>query len=371
MELTEDIITDLSKIPGLSVTGRNSSFVYKGKSTDLRQVGRELGVRYVLEGSVRKAGNRVRITAQLIDADTDKHLWAGRFDRVLEDVFAVQDEIADEIVTALDVKLVEGEQQHIWRKYLENNEARELYRLGVQFFARPSKEGILEARKRFQQVIDLEPDSPAGYNGMGWSHWYDVRFGWTGDSAGSLNRASQFVQEALGKDDTFPAANILLSAVHLLNREFEQAVAASERAEQLAPSHDYAVAFRAVTLIYTGNAAEAAVKAQKAIHLKPVTPPWFFSTLAIAHYNLGEYNGVISDAEQAISIDRNEQDAHVYKAAAHEALGQHEQAAAEGILIIRADPAFTLSAYAKSQPYKDQTVLEQLLELLRKAGLPE
>ncbi len=177
--LAEDIITDLSKVSGLFVIARNSSFSYKGRNVPVGQVGREMGVRFVLEGSVRKAGDRVRITAQLVEADSGNHLWAERYDRRLEDVFQVQDEITNEIVTALDVKLVEGEQARIWRKSLTTPVARDLYYRGRQFFYRLSREAQGEARALFAQVAAAEPESPLGYVYEALSNWYDAFRGWS------------------------------------------------------------------------------------------------------------------------------------------------------------------------------------------------
>ncbi|MEE8395581.1 MAG: adenylate/guanylate cyclase domain-containing protein, partial [bacterium] len=187
--ISEDIITDLAKISGLLVIARNSSFAYKGRSVDLRQVGRELGVRYVLEGSVRKGGDRARITAQLIEARTGAHLWAERYDRKLEDVFAVQDEITEEIVTALDVKLARGEQARIWRKALKNPEARDLFYRAREAITHLSRERLAETRRLYQRVVELEPESPAGYVGEAWIHWWESWRGWSDSPQQSMQRA--------------------------------------------------------------------------------------------------------------------------------------------------------------------------------------
>ena len=369
--ISEDIITDLSRLSGLTVVGRNSSFAYKGRAVDLRQVGQELGVRYVMEGSVRKAGERVRITAQLIDTESGNHAWAGRFDRTLEDVFAIQDEITEEIVTALDVELLEGELQRVWRKALKSYEARAVYRQGNAFFAHPTREGIIEARQKFERVLELEPESPVGYQAIGWTHWYDVRFGWNKDPAHSLALAWDFVQEALGKDADYPAANILLAGVHLLKREFDQAIAAGERAESLAPNHGHVIAFLSNVLVFAGNPRDGVVKAQKAIRLNPTPPAWYLSSLAEGHYGCGQYEEAVAAGRQATSLSADDVEARVYKAAAHEALGQHEEAGNEAKELLRAEPGFSLAAFAKTQPYKDRALLDGLLELLRKAGLPD
>ncbi|MCZ6532452.1 MAG: adenylate/guanylate cyclase domain-containing protein [SAR324 cluster bacterium] len=369
--ISEDIITDLSRLSGLNITARNSSFAYKGQAKDLRQVGKELGVRYVLEGSVRKAGQRVRITAQLIDTETGNHVWAGRFDRNLDDIFAIQDEITEEIVIALDVTLLRGEIRRIWGKYLKTVEARAIYRAGSTLFDSPTRELNIDSRQKFEQVRGLEPDSPVGYNGLGWTHWYDARYGWSGDRAQSLDLASGLVQEALAKDDTYPAANILLGGIYLLKGEYEQAIDAVGRAEAIAPNHSHVMAFSAMALHFSGDYKEATVKAQRAIRLSPVPPAWHVGALAMACYGQGQYDEAIGAAGEALAVDAHELEARLYKTAAHEALGQHDQAAAEAREMQRSEPGISLAAFATTQPYQDRAVLDVLLELLRKAGLPQ
>ena len=369
--ISEDIITDLSSISGLLVIARNSSFVYKGKAVDVRQVGRELGAGYVLEGSVRNAGSRVRITAQLIDAATGNHMWAKRFDRNLDDIFAVQDEITEEIVTALSVNLLDGELERVWQKYLKTYEARALYRSGVQFFRHPTKEGNIDARQKFEQVMSLEPESPTGYNATGWSHWWDARYGWSDDPTRSLALASELVRESLEKDDKYPTAKSLLASVFLLKGEFERAIELGKQAEMLAPNHAHIVAFLAGILNYSGNPKEAIGKAQKAIRLAPSTPSWYLALLASAFYGCGRFEEAIQAGQEGIAINQEEQDARLYKAAAHEALGQHDEAAKDVKTALESVPDFSLTAFARTQPYKDQAVLDGLLDLLRKAGLPE
>jgi adenylate cyclase len=369
--ISEDIITDLSKYPKLIITARNSSFAYKGRPVDLRQVGRELGVHYVLEGSVRKSANRVRITAKLIEAASGNHVWASRYDRTLEDIFAIQDEITEEIVTALNVKLVEGSLQQVWRKYLKTPVARELYREGSIFFAQLNREGRLEAREKFERVKTLEPDSPSGFNGVGWTYFYEARYHWVKEPKDSLRLAREQVDEALSMDNGYPAAKTLLGAIHLLNRNYDQALSEGEQAENLAPNHAHINAWRGITLFYCGNPEKGMIKLQKAIHLSPSPPAWYFAHLAMACHGCGRYPQAIEASERAMRKDGKWIEARLTKSAALEALGRHPQAEKEAQAILDIEPGFSLAAFAKTQPYKNKTELEALLEQLRKAGLPD
>jgi TolB-like protein/class 3 adenylate cyclase len=208
--ITEDLITDLSKISGLFVIARNSAFIYKGKVVKIAEVGRELGVRYVLEGSVRKSKGRVRITAQLADATTEGHLWAERYDRDLKDIFALQDEVAQKIVAALAVKLTEDEQKHLVRKYTDNMEAYDALLQGVEYKNRYTKEANVQARQMFERAIDLDPEFAAAYAALGFTHFHEWTLGWSQDPQ-SLEHAFELAQRTLELDDSLPLGHHLLA----------------------------------------------------------------------------------------------------------------------------------------------------------------
>ena len=234
--ITEDIITDLSKISGLFVIARNSSFTYKGKSVMVQRVGRELGVRYVLEGSVRKAAGRVRVTAQLVDAKTGSHLWAERYDRNLKNIFAVQDEITKKIVAALDVKLKREEAARDFRRMASNAEAYDYLLRGRRFLHRSTKEGNTLARAMFDKAVKLDPRWAAGWTFLAWTHAQDVRFRWSEDARESLQEAEDLAQTALALDDSFPGTFSLLGDLHLIKREHGRAITLGRKAVALAPN---------------------------------------------------------------------------------------------------------------------------------------
>jgi adenylate cyclase len=208
--ITEEIITSFSKVPRLFVIARNSSFIYKGKSVKIQEVGRELGVRYVLEGSVRKGGDRVRITAQLIEATTGNHLWAERYDRNLKDVFALQDEITMKILMALQVKLTEGEQGRILGKGTENHEAYVRILQGREHIYLMNKEGNALARQSFEEATALDPEFAVGYTYLAWTYLIEVHLGFSDSPERSMEKALELAQKALALDDSLADAHALL-----------------------------------------------------------------------------------------------------------------------------------------------------------------
>ena len=222
--LTEDIITGLSKIPRLFVIARNSVFTYKGKPVKIRQVGRELGVQYVLEGSVRKAGSRVRITAQLVKATTGGQLWAESYDRDLEDIFALQDEITEMILTSLEVKLTEGEQARIWRKGTANRKAYEMTLKALESYRFMTKDGNEHARQLYEEATALDPNYPVPIVGMSYTHWMDVIFGWSKSPGKSIAQAVELAQKALALDESLADTHVLLGNIYLMKKQYAPAM---------------------------------------------------------------------------------------------------------------------------------------------------
>src|SRR5262245_11623366 len=233
--ITEDLITDLSKLSGLFVISRNSAFLYKGKAVKPEQVSQELGVRYLLEGSIRKANSRVRITAQLIDSTTGYHLWAERYDRDLQDIFAVQDEVTHKIVAALEVKLTEGEQQRLGRAPTENLEAYDYYLRGLECHALTTEEANAQAQQLFAKAIQLDPQFAIAHAYLGWTYFEDWVLGWNQNTE-ALARAASWAQRALALDRTLSDGHRLLGIIHLWKKEHEQAVAEIEQATTLDPN---------------------------------------------------------------------------------------------------------------------------------------
>jgi len=234
--ITEEIITALSSTPNLFVIARHSAFIYKGRSVKLQQVGRELGVRYVLKGSVRKAVDRVRITAQLIDTTADEHLWAERYDRDPRDIFAIQDEITMKILTALQVKLTEGEQARLFGKGTNNLEAYLKFLQAREHFLRMNKQGSMRARQLANEAISLDPQYAGPYTMLALTHMMDLWFKFSDSPKESMKLANEAAQKAVSLDDSDPATYIGLCMLYIMQRQHDKAIAAGERAVALSPS---------------------------------------------------------------------------------------------------------------------------------------
>ncbi|MFY9316148.1 MAG: tetratricopeptide repeat protein [Burkholderiales bacterium] len=368
--ITEDIITDLSKLSGLLVIARNSSATYKGRAVDVRQVGREFKVSHVLEGSVRRAGGRVRITSQLLDAGTGHHIWAERYDRNIEDIFAVQDEITREIVAALDVKLLRGEQATVWRQSLRHPEALDAYYRGLDYLNRVTREANDQAVHCFEQVTKLDPESPLGYLGTAWTHLSASRYGWTGSPPESLKRAAQLAGKALQLDESCADAHALLGYYHLLAHQHDQAIAAGERSVALSPSHADNAANLACSYAVSGKPAEAVALMQRAIRLSPIYPTWYLNILGFGQYQTGQYDGAESILKLALEREPAYADCRLILAAIHHARGRVDEARREIQEVTRHSPGFKLRDFeARLVIVKDRDMLARLLDILRQLGL--
>ena len=263
--LTEEIITGLSKMPQLFVIARNSSFAFKGKAVSVQEVGRKLGVRYVLEGSVRKEKDRVRITAQLIDAQTGGHVWSERYDRDLKDIFALQDEVTLAVMRAMRVKLTEGEQAALWqRKGLTNNlEAFEKYLQGREYSIQGTARANDKARQLYEEAIALDPGFAMAYAGLAFTHVADALWGWSKDPRESGRKAYEMANKALTLDDSLDTPHYILGLIYVYMREHDKAIAEGERAVELNPNGAEAMAYLGYFLNVAGRPAEAITVLEK------------------------------------------------------------------------------------------------------------
>ena len=368
--ITEDLITDLSKISGLFVIARNSVFTYKGKAVKVEEVGQELGVKYVLEGSVRKVRNRVRITAQLVDTTTGGHLWAERYDRDLRDIFALQDEVTQKIVTALVVKLTEDEQERLVRKGTDSLEAYDYTLRGMDYFFRFTKEANGQARQMFEKAIDLDPKYALAHTWLGWTHWVDYSFGWSQDPQ-SLEWAFELAQRAISLDDSVSEAHALWGKVHLWKRQHDLAIAELEKTLSLNPNYADGLTGLGEALYFAGRPEEAIGLVKKAMRLNPKYPVWYLLNLGHAYFLTGRYEEAITTLKRVNNRNPNFWPAYIYLAASYVELGQEEKARIEASELLRINPNFSLEAGRQRLPYKDKAVLEHLFGILRKAGLPE
>jgi len=366
--ITEDLITDLSRLSGLFVIARNSTFTYKGKAVKVEEVGRELGVRYVLEGSVRKAGNRVRITAQLVDATTGHHLWAERYDRELIDIFALQDEIVQRIVTTLKLQLTLWEKGVLVRKSTDNLEAYDYYLRGSEYYWRLTKEGNTQARQMLERAIELDPKYAAAYTALSYTHMIDWAWQWSLDPQ-TLERAFELAQKAVALDDALPMAHSILGWVQCWKKQHDQAVAEVERAIALDPNDADAYARLAHILKIVGRSEEAIEAMKKAMRLNPHHPPFYLFELGFAYYLTGRNEEAIAALKKSLTSDPNFLPAHIGLTGIYSELGREKEARAEAAEVLRISPNFSLEVWRQNLVYKDLAVLERHLAGLREAVL--
>ena len=369
--IAEDIITQLSQIYNLFVIARSSSFSYKGKKVKIRQVAEELGVKYVLEGSVQKSGDRVKITAQLIDAITGKHLWAHRYDREVKDFFAIQDEITREVVEELAVKLVEGEGERVGLSGTQNLEAWTYFRKALAQHYRFTPEAHLQARKLYKKAIELDPDFPGGYVMLGYTYAIKVRFGWSKSPKEDLKRAEELANKALALNDSAPKTHSMLAYIYFLKRLYDKAIQHGQSAIALAPSIADSHAILADTLMYVGRSEEAIEEMTKAMRLAPFYPSWYLHSLGQAYYSAGRFEEAIQAFEELQKRVPGRKHYYLWMAVIYSAWGREEQARAKAEQFLRKAPTYSLENFRKRLPYKDSTEVERILNFARKAGIPE
>jgi len=375
--ITEDITTELSRFSELLVIARNSSFQYKGKAADIRQVGRELGARYVLEGSVRRSGDRVRITAQLVDAVTGAHRWAERYDRELHDAFAVQDEVARAIVAILAAHVNRAEIERALLKPPAAWEAYDYYLRGAEAFflytSRGTKASLYDARRLLEQSLAIDPDYARAAAVLSWTHFNTYFEPFDGDylSPAALYRAVELAETAVHLDPRLPQARTQLGYVLLFKRQHDPAISEFKRAFALNPNFfDYRYA---QVLTYSGEPARAIELLEANIRLDPLQPQVYAFTAVMgnASYTLKRYGEAVRLLHECASRLPNLQWPHLWLASAYAQLGQLEEARKEVAEVLRINPGFTIESWKRLAVYKDPKDAEHRIDGLRKAGLPE
>ena len=366
--ISEDIISSLSQVPNIFVIARNSTFTYKGKSVNVQQVCRDLGVKYILEGSVRKVGNRVRITAQLIEGTTGHHLWAERYDRELEDIFAIQDEVTLKILRELQVKLTSGEQARLYSRGTENIDAYLKMTQARFYFYHNDRGSNIVARQICEEVIALDPKWEMPYSVLGWTHWTDARMGWSDSPEESVREAFQCAQKSISLNES-SVAHGLLSWLYLITGVHEKALLEGERSIAVAPNSADAHAFYAFSLAFAGEPKKAMSRIESALRLNPFPPSWYFLVSGIAYRLLGRYEEAIAAYKKVISIEPGNLVAHVALATVYALDGREMEAQGEAEEVLRIEPKFSVERYAKSLAFMNQAYRDLSIAALRKAGL--
>jgi TolB-like protein/class 3 adenylate cyclase/Flp pilus assembly protein TadD len=369
--MTEDLITDLSKISGLFVIARNSSFSYKGQQVKVQRVAGELGVRYVLEGSVRRAGDQVRINTQLIDALSGGHVWAERYDRKLDNIFAVQDEIIERVVAALELHLTDREQQDMEAgPATENLKAYDLVLQARKLLTRFNRKDAAKAKDLLERAIKLDPKYAEAHSLLGFYYFDEWRV-WGRKRDQNLSRALELGKTAAELGPSEPAPQVLLALAHQWRREFDLANAAADRALALELKDAITLSNLGSMLNWANRYEEALELLQKAVRLDPFHPPNYLERLADAYGGAGDNARCVEVAKRGIALDPNYVGLRVAIAKCYGALGEEEEAEAAGAEILRTNPRFTIKAFAAYGPFSEESERQRYVEYLRKAGIPE
>ncbi len=367
--ITEEIITALSKTPKLFVIARHSTFSYKGKAVKVQHVAKELGVRYVLGGSVRKSEDRVRITTHLIDALTGNYLWAERYDRTPKDILAVQDEITMKIIAALRVHLTEGEQARVYGKGTDSLEAYLLCLQGAEQIRRMNKDGTVRGRQMAEKAIALDPSYALAYRLLATTYANEVALQLTKNPRQSIVRAANLTQKAIALDESLASAHSLLGWLYTLMGQHEKGISECERGVLLEPNSALAHFFLSLALRYAGRAEEAITMCKEAIRLDPIPVSVYYQGLTNAYCLTGQHEEGITAGRKAVHLEPNNLAAHAFLTAAYSLQGREEEARIEAKEVLRINPKFSAEHWAKTMPYRNPDDLELTISGLLKAGL--
>ena len=368
--ITNELIVSLSKLPSLFVIASHSSFMYKDRPARAQDVGRELGVRYVVEGSVQKAGLRLRITAQLVDTHTGFQLWAERYDREFHDLFALQDEVTGKIVSALAGTLTERERRLLAARYTTSVEAYDYFLRSRALYIQSTREANREARAMLKYAIDLDPGFARAYASLALTHAEDYRYRWSTDRPQSSQRALEAARRAVRLDKTSSQAWQVLSYAQLfVAHQTGDAIEAAERAIVLDPNNADAYATLGVSMLYHGQPEEAATVIRRAMRLNPLYPSQYAAVLGQSYYFSNQHNDAVTVLEDAVSRNSSRLASRMFLVAALSRLGRLDDARWEASELLMLDPGFVVDDAAKAFPFRDPEQLALLTHDLRQAGL--
>ncbi len=367
---TEDIITTLARIQSMFVVARESSFIFKGRSVKIQEIGRDLGVRYVLEGSIQKFGDQVRITAQLIDAQNDHHLWAGKYDRELKDIFAMRDEITIKIAAALQVKLTEGEAAN-WGPETKSMEAYIKVMQSLEHFKAFSPHGNLLARHKAKGALDLDPNYSLATEMVAWTLLMDVGFGTSKTPEKSIEQALELAQRVLDRGDSDAGAHFLMGYAHSLKGQFDRAISELELARDLFPNNADINAGLGMILNAAGKPEQAINVLKQAMRLNPIPPGWYMAWLGDAYRLTDQHEKAVLEFKKAIQLQPDDMFSHLHLALCYAGLGRLADARDQAEQVLRIEPKFSAKNYARHKVLKNQAHKKRLIEGMRKAGLPD
>jgi adenylate cyclase len=369
--ITEDIITALSKTPKMLLIARNSTFSYKGRAVKIKEIAEDLGVQYVLEGSVRKAGDRIRINAQLIDSISGHHVWAERYDRDFKDVFALQDEITIKIISALKVNLTDGEIARISAMKTQNLEAYLKAMKGREYFLHFNDRDNTLAQGLAKEAIAMDSGYSYPYILLAWTHYMDIYFRTSKSPKQSMSNAFELAQKALSIDSSLAPAHILLAYIYLFKRQYEKGIAEAKKSVEINPNYADGYSHIARHLHYVGRNEEAIELIKKAMRLNPFPPSFYYYQLGYCYFTMEQYEQAIEEFKKAIDLEPKNQPALVGLSASYSSLDRNEEALSAGKNLYKIAPNFSVKSWVKKLPYKNEADSERLRNSLYKAGLPE
>jgi adenylate cyclase len=373
--ISENIISALSVGSGMFVIARNSTFTYKGRPVKVQQIAEDLGVRYVLEGSVQKSGARLRVTAQLIDALNGYHLWSEKYDRKMIALFELQDDITKKIAVSLQVELTHGEQARVYSKYTDNLEAWSYGVKGNYLLDRFNKEDNLKARELFEVAIKLDPRHVLAYVWLSATHYADATYGWSESPEDSFRHALELAHKASSLDDQCASVHTLLGLIYLYQREHDKAITEGKRAIFLDPNFSIGYAHLAAIMFFAGRFEKAIALTEKAMRLSPYYPAFYLSHLSRSHTFLGRYEEAMTTSnqlyERSCKGEYPQDWALIHLAGIYAAFGKENEARAFMAQALRINSSLSSVIFKQSQPFKDPAHLKRELKILGKAGFPQ
>jgi adenylate cyclase len=364
-----DIQAALVHASGLFLIAPAAVAKYRDRPVPVEQVARETRVRYVLEGAVRRSGQQIRVTTELTDAAARRIVWAERYDRRLEDGFAVQDEIVLEVLKALDVQLASGE-RWLLHSSLKSLEALDVFYRGLAHFYAGTRDDNARAREAFEALTRLQPESPIGHAYLCFTHWRDAFNGWAPSKQRALAEAALWARKAVSLEGHNGLAHIVLATTHLFGERHDAALEECRRAVERRPNCPTAYGYLAHVLYYCGQAEEAITAIERAIRISPVYPPWYLAVLAAAYRDAGAIGKSIEAAERGVSLAPSDRDLRLVLCSDYSLVGEAARARALAHEIVAAEPGFSVSAYLATQPYRDPAARSRVADALREAGLP-
>ncbi|MCK5395512.1 MAG: winged helix-turn-helix domain-containing protein [Gammaproteobacteria bacterium] len=367
--ITVDLITDLSKVSGLSVIARNSVFIFKNTDIDIRTVQRELGVDYVVEGSIRKIENQVRISARLIDARTSINIWAERFDGTLDNIFTFQDAVTSKIINALSISLTEQDKSRLAGKYSDSIEAYDQFLHGWQKMWLSTREGMVNARENFNNAIKLDDQFARAYANLALTYVYDHLHGWSNNDELALQKAHEYADKAIAIDPNLPQVYWVKGFADIFERDYQQSLKYAQMSIDLSPNFADGYGLLATTLNYAGNPKQADDVMRKAMQLNPRHPAIYKVIYGEILFNKGDYTGAIENFTEALNMNPDIEESRIWLAAAYANIGDTEEASWQLEQVKVSGRELSLKRLEKVIPFKDPEQRKAFIDGLYKAGI--